>query len=129
MRCDIVGAFQIPPVIWRPRHYAVLPPLVTTLVPVVFFQTSAQASFHFSNVFAFTTPHGILQTTPRCLLAGTISFSEDRTVLSLIIDLEIARVRCLNRTRFKVSPNALVQGKMTLDINSGDLLCYFFFLF
>jgi len=53
---DIVGPFQITPVIWSARHYAVLPPLVTTLVPVVFFQTSAQASFHFSNAFVFTIP-------------------------------------------------------------------------
>ena len=44
---------------------------------------------------------------------GRFLFFEDRTVLSLIIDLKIVCVRCLSGTRFKVSPKSLVQGKMT----------------
>ena len=94
---------------------------------MLFFQSSTQASFRFSSVFAFAVPTWNFIDDASTFVAGTVSFPEDRTVLSLIIGLKMVRIRCFSRIRFKVSPKSTVQGKLTLDLNSGDLL--FFFLF
>ena len=75
------------------------------------------------------SPHGISQTTPRHLLADTISSPEDRILLVLIVGLKILRLRCFSRICFKDSPKSVVYGKITLDINSENPLCYFFFCF
>jgi len=53
-------------------------------------------------------PHGISQTTPRGLLAGTASFPEARTILNLITGLKVVRIRCLPRIRFKILPKSAV---------------------
>jgi len=55
-------------------------------------------------------------------------FPEDRIVLGLITGLKVVCLRCFSRIRLKDSPNIVVYGKITLDINSENLL-YCFFLF
>jgi len=58
-----------------------------------------------------------------------MSFPEDRMVLGLIVGFKIVRLRCFSRIRFKDSPEPVVHGKITLDINTENPLFCFFFLF